>query len=595
MRVAAIKGGVRAFTMIMALVSVAHSQSAADSGFERIAAAFVDDLPALSAVNATQVGDHRSDGVLDQAGSDSRAAISKIYERHLAGLQTINRLSLSRPNQVDADLLMNEIESQLWQIETLQEWAWNPLVYVQISGNAIYALMARDFAPLPQRLDSATKRLEQLPRFLAQARASLQPQHVPKIHAETAIKQNPGLNSTIETMITPHLNSASGEFKFRLQAAIATAKTAIAEHQAWLEEELLPRAAGNFRLGPALFDTKLQFRLNSPLNRMEIRTRAENEYAAVRDAMYQVSKNLYADQYPSTSFPDKPDDAYKQVIIRTALEKAYRQLPEPDAIVAVAKKSLQQATDFVRERDLVTVPDEPVEIIEMPEFQRGVALAYLDPPGPLDSGQKFFYAVAPLPSDWSRAQVNSFLREYNLLSIQNLTIHEAMPGHYLQLALSNRHPSILRSVLWSGPFVEGWAVYTERMMVEAGYLNNDPLMRLIMLKWYLRAVTNAIIDQAIHVDGMSRNAAMKLMIEGGFQEEREAAVKWTRAQLTSTQLSTYFVGYQEHSDMRSVVEGAWGDEFTLRRYHDQALSYGSPSVKYVRALILNTPIPHMEN
>jgi uncharacterized protein (DUF885 family) len=178
------------------------------------------------------------------------------------------------------------------------------------------------------------------------------------------------------------------------------------------------------------------------------------------------------------------------------------------------------------------------------------------------------------------------------LSIQNLTIHEAMPGHYLQLALSNRYPSVLRSVLWSGPFVEGWAVYTERMMVEAGYLDNDPLMRLIMLKWYLRAVTNAIIDQAIHVDDMTRDAAMNLMIEGGFQEEREAAGKWVRAQLTATQLSTYLVGFLEHMDMRAAVENAWGDEFTLRRYHDQALSYGSPSVKYVRALIMNKPIPH---
>ena len=227
----------------------------------------------------------------------------------------------------------------------------------------------------------------------------------------------------------------------------------------------------------------------------------------------------------------------------------------------------------------------------MPEFQRGVALAYLDPAGPLDSGQKSFYAVAPLPEDWDEAQINSFLREYNLLSVQNLTIHEAVPGHYLQLALSNRYPSVLRSVLWSGPFVEGWAVYTERMMVEAGYMDNDPLMRLIMLKWYLRAVTNAIIDQAIHVDDMTRDAAMNLMIEGGFQEEREAAGKWVRAQLTATQLSTYLVGFLEHMDMRAAVERAWRDEFTLRRYHDQVLSYGSPSIKYVRALMLNEAVP----
>ena len=583
-----------AFFVLLGCGPVAHAQSDADSAFESVAAAFVNDLPALSPVNATLSGDHRQDGTLDQVDSEGRAATVRLYEKHLAALQRIEWQALSRANQVDADLLLNEIESRLWQLESLQEWAWNPLIYVDMSGSAIYSLMARDFAPLPERLASAASRLEQMPRFLAQARAALQPQRVPKIHAETAVQQNPGLDSIIETMIVPHMGTETGEFKFRLQAAIATARNAVAEHQAWLEEELLPKAAGDFRIGAALFDTKLGFTLNSPLSRRDIRTRAENEYVAVRDQMYQVSKELYAEQYPFTSFPDNPDEAYKQVIIRTALEKAYQQLPEPDGIVTVAKEYLQQATDFVQERNLVTVPDDPIEIIIMPEFQRGVTLAYLNPPGPLDEGQKSFYAVAPLPSDWTDEQVNSFLREYNLLSIQDLTIHEAMPGHHLQLSLSNRYPSVLRSVLWSGPFVEGWAVYAERLMIDEGYLDNDPLMRLINLKWYLRAVTNAIIDQAIHVDGMSRDAAMKLMIEGGFQEEREAAGKWVRAQLTSTQLSTYFVGYQEHIDMRAAVEHAWADEFTLRRYHDQALSYGSPAVKYVRALMMNQPIPHTE-
>ncbi|MCH6550382.1 MAG: DUF885 domain-containing protein, partial [Proteobacteria bacterium] len=543
-----------AFFVLLGCVPVAHAQSDADSAFESVAAAFVNDLPALSPVSATLSGDHRQDDILDQVDSDGRAATVRLYEKHLAALQSIEWQALSRANQVDADLLRNEIESRLWQLESLQEWAWNPLIYVDRSGSAIYGLMARDFAPLPERLVSAASRLEQMPRFLAQARAALQPQRVPKIHAETAVQQNPGLDSIIETMIVPHMGTATGEFKFRLQAAIATARNAVAEHQAWLEEELLPKAAGNFRIGAALFDSKLGFTLNSPLSRRDIRTRAENEYVAVRDQMYQISKGLYAEEYPFTNFPDNPDEAYKQVIIRTALEKAYQQLPEPDGIVTVAKEYLQQATDFVQERNLVTVPDDPIEIIVMPEFRRGVTLAYLDPPGPLDKGQKSFYAVAPLPSDWSDEQVNSFLREYNLLSIQALTVHEAMPGHHLQLALSNRYPSILRSVLWSGPFVEGWAVYAERLMVDEGYLDNDPLMRLINLKWYLRAVTNAIIDQAIHVDGMSRDAAMKLMIEGGFQEEREAAGKWVRAQLTATQLSTYFVGYQEHIDMRTAVE-----------------------------------------
>jgi uncharacterized protein (DUF885 family) len=392
-------------------------------------------------------------------------------------------------------------------------------------------------------------------------------------------------------MIVPQLGALPEATRARLEAAIETARNAISEHQTWLEEELLPRAAGDFRIGAEFYDQKLAFALNSPLSRREIMALAESEYESVRNQMYEIAKQVYAGMHPHTAFPDDPDEAYKQVIIRAALEQAYRQLPPRDSIVEIATQNLKQATDFVVERNIVTMPEDPVEIIVMPEFQRGVSLAYLDPPGPLDKGQKAFYAVAPLPQDWTDEQVESFLREYNLLSIQNLTIHEGVPGHYLQIALSNRHPSALRSVLWSGPFVEGWAVYAERVMVDAGYLDHDPLMRLINLKWYLRAVTNAIIDSAIHVDGMTRDEAMKLMIEGGFQEEREAAGKWVRAQLTSAQLSTYFVGYQEHAAMREAVEEAWGGEFTLRRYHDQALSYGSPPVKFVRALILNEDIP----
>jgi uncharacterized protein (DUF885 family) len=392
-------------------------------------------------------------------------------------------------------------------------------------------------------------------------------------------------------MILPESAVLTSADKATLAAAIETAQTAIDDQQAWLENELLPQAAGEFRIGAALYDRKLGYALNSPLSRREVQTRSEHEYQQVRQEMYLIARNVYAKQHPYTYFPDNPDEAFKQAIIRAVLEQAYQHLPPADGIVDEARVALQQASDFVVEKGLVEMPDDPVEIIVMPEFQRGVSVAYLDPPGALDEGQSAFYAVAPLPEDWNDEQVRSFLREYNEYSIQDLTLHEGVPGHYLQLALSNRYPSALRSVLWSGTFVEGWAVYAERMMIDEGYLDHDPLMRLINLKWYLRSVTNAIIDSAIHVEGMTEEQAMKLMIEGSFQEEREAAGKWRRAQLTSAQLSTYFVGYQEHIEMRKAVERAWDDDFTLRRYHDAVLSYGSPPVKYVRALVLEEAIP----
>lgn len=580
--------------LILALTLIssdALAASAADEAFENLADEYISDLINFSPVNATLTGDHRADDKLDYVSAEARTKSRRMFTEYLTALSAIDRDELSRANQVDAELLRNEIESSLWSQDTLQQWAWNPLLYVNISGSAIYGLVARDFAPIQTRLANAAARMEQLPRFLAQARGSIDPERVPKIHAETAVQQNPGLVSIINTMIEPEMGSLAPAARARLSAAIETAKDAVAEHQGWLENELLPRAAGDFRVGAEVFDAKLAFALDSSLGRKEITARAEHEYQAVRNEMYEISKEIYVGLHPYTTFPDNPEEAYKQTIIRTALEQAYAKLPPRDGIVDIAKQYLQQATDFVIEHNIVTVPDDPIEIVIMPEFQRGVSVAYLDAPGALDKGEKTFYAVAPLPESWTDEQVRSFLREYNLLSIQDLTIHEGTPGHFLQLALSSRYPSTLRSVLGSGSFIEGWAVYAERVMIDEGYLNHDPLMRLINLKWYLRAVTNAIIDSAIHVDGMTRDAALKLMIEGGFQEEREAAGKWVRAQLTSAQLSTYFVGYQEHIEMRSAVEAAWGDEFTLRRYHDQALSYGSPPVKYVRALMLNEDIP----
>jgi uncharacterized protein (DUF885 family) len=307
--------------------------------------------------------------------------------------------------------------------------------------------------------------------------------------------------------------------------------------------------------------------------------------------MYDVASVIYLAKYPYAELPDAPGDELAQVVIRAALEEAYTRLPHRDQIVEFATTALEQTTEFVVENDLISVPDDPIEIVLMPEFQRGVAIAYCDSPGPLDVGETTFYAVAPLPEDWSDEQARSFLREYNVLSIHDLTIHEAMPGHFLQLAHSNRYPSVIRAVLSSGTFIEGWAAYAERMMIDEGYLEDEPLMRLINLKWYLRTVVNAIIDQSIHVDGMTRADALQLMIEGAFQEESEATGKWTRAQLTSTQLSTYFVGYQEHIDLRQEAESRRGDGFSLRSYHDEVLSYGSPPGKYVQALVLDEPIP----
>ncbi|HKE47358.1 MAG TPA: DUF885 domain-containing protein [Rhodanobacteraceae bacterium] len=562
----------------------------ADSTFTDVSKRWLDGSFKLSPVSATQAGDHRFDGELDDLSADGRQRGLDFSKSILAELEKIDRTKLSRENQVDYAILINQVRSDIWSIETLQGWAWDPTLYSQLAGGALYTLMAREFAPMPERLRSATARMEKLPKLFEQMHANLDPNRVPKIHAETVSKQNKGVLSLVDGLIMPHAGELPDADKQKLDAAVAALRKAVDENQTWLDKTLVPNAKGDFRIGAKLYDAKLAFALNSPMTRQDIRTRAEAALESTRNEMYGIARQVLAGKPKAPPTPDNPSEDQKQKAIQAALELAYADRPARDKVMPTAEAALARATDFVRTKNLITLPDAPVKIIPMPEFQRGVALAYCDSPGPLDKNLDTFYAVSPIPDDWTKQQVDSFLREYNTRSINELTIHEAMPGHYVQLWHSNKYPSVLRAILSSGAFVEGWAVYSEKVMADEGYLDNDPLYRLVHLKWDLRVISNAILDQAMHVDGMSEQDAMKLMTVKTFQEEREAAGKWTRARLTSAQLPTYFVGWQEHLDLRKEAEKRAGEKFDLKAYHDKLLSFGSPPVRYARELMLDEPI-----
>jgi uncharacterized protein (DUF885 family) len=564
--------------------------TAADLAFEALSRRFFDEAMALTPVSATGLGDHRFDDKLDDVSASGRERRLALERELLSAVRALDATQLSRAHQIDARLLASQLEYDIWRLTELQDWSWDPLLYTGLAGNSVYYLLARDFAPLPDRLRNVTARLEELPRLLAQVRESLDPARVPKIHAETAAKQNGGVLSLIDELVVPHIGALSDEGQTQLRSAIDKARKAVSQHQIWIDKRLVPEAKGDFRIGAALYDRKLGFALDSPLSREEIRRRAEAELTAARAEMYRIARKVLGGNESPRYMPDAPDAEVQQSVITAALEIAYSQRPPRSEVFDVARKTYDDALAFVRTKGFVTVYDDPLDIIPMPEFQRGVALAYCDSPGPLDKGQKTFYAISPIPQDWTEQQTDSFLREYNTRSIHNLTIHEAMPGHYLQLTHSNRYDSPLRAALQSGTFIEGWAVYMERVMVEQGYMEADPLMHLIQLKWYLRTISNAILDQAVHVDGMSREEAMRLMTHDTFQEEREASGKWVRAQLSSAQLPTYFVGVQEHLALREEAKQRWGAKFDLKTYHDRVLSYGSPPVRYVRELIFDLPI-----
>jgi len=556
-----------------------------DARFTAFGERIVDEFLKLDPVSATQLGDHRYDALLPDVSAKGRAARRAFAEQALAQLAKFDAHKLSREHQVDAILLRDQLNYIIFSVDRLQDWAWDPLTYS--AGNAFFTLTSREFAPLPVRLRSAIGRMEALPTFLQQARESLNPARVPLIHAQTAAKQNPGLNDLIDGIVAQKSALPAAD-QTRLVKAAATAKAAVADYQEWLDKQLVPNAKGNERLGAALYDEKLRLALNSPLSRQEIRARAETEIRDLRSKMYVVAAGMLKGQAGAPSAPASPTPEQQQAVIEAGLAIVAADVPPKDQMIPFAQQALGKAISFAKAKKIVSFPTASFNVIEMPEYARGFSAAYADMPGPLEKDQRGFFDVMPIPTDWTAEQSASFLREYNKWTLHELALHEGVPGHLLQLAHSNQYKSRLRAFLQSGSMIEGWACYGQDVMADAGFLNRDPRYLLAHYKFQMRVPVNAILDQDFHVNGLTRDQAMQMMTKTAFQEEREAAGKWVRMQLSSAQLPTYFVGYSEWWDFRKAAEKRPG--FNLEKFHDAALSHGSPPVRLIRELTFGEPI-----
>lgn len=557
-------------------IPVARAASAADAAFEKLAGECIESLLVDTPERATTLGDHRFDGRLSDY---SPAAISTRVEtlrRQLVALAKIDATALTGPNRTDARILQLHLEAGVFELTEERPHEWNPLSYAGSLANSIYPLTSRDFAPAAQRLRNAKARLEAMPRVIAQIRANLK--NPPRIHTETAIQQTAGAIALVRTGLDP-LFAQAPALKGELAPAQEAAVAALTAYREWLEKELLPRANGEFRIGAEKFRRKLRFALDSDLSPEQILARAEQELATVTEALYATALPLHRKFFPGTAAAKLAD---RPAVIRAVLDRLAETHADDATIVPRAKELTDLATTFVREKNLMTVPTTPLRIIVLPEFQRGVAVAYCESPGALEPNGETFYKVSPTPANWTPERKQSFYREYNDYMLHDLSVHEAMPGHFLQVAHSNRFkaPTLVRAVFRSGTFIEGWAVYAERVMAEAGF--GGPEVKMQQLKMRLRLLINAILDQKIHMAGMTEKEGLDLMMNRGFQEEGEAVGKWRRACQSSTQLSTYFVGGVEHDDLRAAAEKRAGATFDLKRYHDTVLSFGSPAVKYVR-------------
>ncbi|MEY2540325.1 MAG: hypothetical protein QOG67_4065 [Verrucomicrobiota bacterium] len=550
-----------------------------DEEFEKIAKDYVEGQLAAHPESATELGDHRFDDQLSDYSPESRQRQLIRARQVREALQQFNDPSqLTGPNQVDVRILRENVDNEIFELEELKEAEWNPLLYNESLANSLYLLVARDFDSAEKRIPNLRQRLEAIPHVIGQAKENLR--HPPRVYTETTIEQTQGAIGLVREGLSPLLDQAPQMKKDLAPIQEKTVK-ALEEYKQWLQKDLLPRSDGNFRIGAEKFRKKLRFALASDLSSEEIMRRAQADLRQTQNAMYETALPLYKQYFGEKK--SAPED--KKKLIAAVLDKLAEQHPDDSTVVSAAQKIVSEATDFVKQHDLVTVPAKPLDVIAMPEFKRGVAIAYCDSPGPLEQNGKTFYDVAPTPKEWSKERRQSFFREYNNYMLRNLTVHEAMPGHYLQLAHANefKAPTMVRAIFQSGTFVEGWAVYTEQMMAEAGY--GGPEVKMQQLKMRLRCICNAILDQSIHAGNMSEKEAMDLMMKEGFQQEGEAVAKWKRARLSSAQLSTYFVGVTEHLDLRERAKAKAGDSFDLKKYNDTVLSFGNPPVKYVRELM----------
>ena len=563
-----------------------------DARFEALAADILDGLCRRHPDWAGGLGLHEYDAQLPDRSAGGLAAESAWLADRAAELADLNPDELSVPNRVDAAILANHLAALRFQLDELREDEWNPAE--ANPGVALYTLLARDYAPAAVRLTAFAGRLEQVPSALLDNRALLAGKALSRIHLELAIGQFEGtidlIGAQLDAAVAEALDGGAAdvsEARSAIDAVRPEALKALQEHVAWLKERLAAGDAGQEefrdpRIGAELFARKLSLSLDAESDAAAILARAEADLDRVSAEIVEA-----AAEYEGVAVPS--DSGERSALVRRVLNRLAESTPDNETILEYSRQALLKQFEFVRERDLVTVYSDPYEVAVMPEVHRGVAVAYCDPPGPLEPADvQTILAISPTPEDWTQERVDSFFREYNLHMLHNLMVHEAMPGHLLQLQHSRRQQAStpVRAALLSGSFVEGWAVYAEELMARHGYPGDgDPrAVRMQQLKMQLRMIINTVLDGRIHCHGMTEDEAMALMTERGFQEEGEASGKWRRALLSSSQLSTYYVGYVEVSDLVRDLR-AGHPEWSERELHDAVLGHGSPAVRYLRELI----------
>jgi uncharacterized protein (DUF885 family) len=563
----------------------AAADTATDSAFARqFGERFFDRLWQLNPDWAIANGYYKYADRLVVPDDRSRTAYLEQLDRWSAELARIDPRKLSPNVRADWEILDNQFRSDRWYLTELRAWQWNPASYNVADAFALLASL--EYAPVEERLRTILERLENVPAYYAAAKANVA--NPTREHTQLAIEQNRGTLDVFGEELEKKIEASKLTTSERavLRQRLEAARAAVVDYVAWLEALDAELASGakparSFRLGRELYDAKFAFDVQSgdPAEALYERALADKEALLARMSL--LADLLWPKYFPSTAPPADRFERIGRLIARLSDEHV-----AAGEFVGAVTREIAALEQWVRDHDLITLdPTKPLKVRETPAYKRGIALASIDAPGPYDPGAPTYYNVDPM-SELSAERAESTLREYNRWMLSVLNIHEAVPGHYVQLVYANKSPSLVKSIFGNGAMIEGWAVYTERMVLESGYGGSTAEQWLIYSKWGLRVVCNTILDYGVHALDMSEADAMDLLVRQAFQTEAEAADKWRRATRTSVQLTTYYSGYAAILDLREQLKRDRGGQFALKQFHERFLSYGNAPVRVIRELML---------
>ena len=569
----------------LASCATAPSTSNADERFKAHAARVLDEMWAEFPDFGVQRGNYKyADrmNVPDQARRDRTKAF---YQRQLAALGQFEPASLAASQRVELAMLKGRFERSLWELETFRSWQWQPSTYNVANG--IDLLVTTEYAPPDTRLRHVMARLERIPAYYAAARANIADPTLE--HTQLAILQNRGALTVLGPELMKRVDGSglSGAEKSLFAQRLQAAREAIGEYISYcgvLEAKLASGRARSFRIGKELYEQKFHHDIQSGFTAAELYARAVAEKAALHDSMEKLARQVWRRYMGNAPMPSD-----RLVLIRNVMDELSKRHVARDDFVPAVRRQIAELETFVRTKDLLDQdPTRPLIVRETPQYLRGIAGASISAPGPLNPTANTYYNVTPL-DHMGADEAESFLREYNDWTLQILNIHEAIPGHYTQLMHANKSPSLVKAVFANGSMIEGWAVFGEKVMLDAGYGGGTPEMWLSWMKWNLRTVMNTILDYEIQTRGLEREAAMRYMTREAFQQQTEASEKWRRATLTQVQLTSYFNGYAEIRALRDEMRAKQGRAFSVKAFNNRFLSYGNAPVRLIRELMVSAP------